>query len=210
MSFFKNIFSAKPKTYTDTELLQKYRQNGDLADLGMLYDRYIHLVYGTSLKYLKNEDDSKDIVMLVFEKLTTKLKTYQVNHFESWLYMVTKNECLMTLRKQKGQREVSFESFTTNHRINEDESMENESFLHQLADEFQEMDLETNLQAMEKAILLLAPEQKLCIELFYLENKCYKEIVELTNYDLSKVKSYLQNGKRNLKNLMTTVLPLGE
>jgi RNA polymerase sigma-70 factor (ECF subfamily) len=203
VSFLKNLFSAKPKVYTDAELLQKYRQEGDLTDLGILYDRYIHLVYGTSLKYLKNEDDSKDVVMLVFEKLTSKLKTYEVNHFESWLYMVTKNECLMWLRKQKGQKEISFESFGNSYAINEDDNMENETFLHQLAEEFQEQDLETDLVTMEKAILLLAPEQKLCIELFYLQNKCYKEIVELTNYDLSKVKSYIQNGKRNLKNLMT-------
>ena len=207
LSFFKTIFSNKPKSYTDAELLQKYREDGNIADLGILYDRYIHLVYGTSLKYLKDEDNSKDIVMSVFEKLTTKLRTYQVQHFESWLYMVTKNECLMWLRKQKGNKEISFENFGHSHTINGEESMEYESFLHQVAEDFEqgvvEQSLESDLVAMEKAILLLPTEQKLCVELFYLQNKCYKEIVEITNYELSKVKSYIQNGKRNLKIYLT-------
>jgi RNA polymerase sigma-70 factor (ECF subfamily) len=35
--------------------------------------------------------------------------------------------------------------------------------------------------------------------LFYLEQKCYKDIADLTGYDLNKVKSAIQNGKRNLK-----------
>lgn len=205
MSFLKNIFSRKPKEFTDAELLQRYRQNGDLADLGILYDRHIHKVYGTSLKYLKDEDNSKDIVMLVFEKLTQKLRTTEVNHFESWLYMVTKNECLMWLRKQKGQKEVSFENFGFKTANNEEDDMESDSFLHHITEDFAEDDLENDLVAMEKAILLLPNEQKQCIELFYLRGKCYKEITEITGFELSKVKSYIQNGKRNLKNNMSHV-----
>lgn len=205
MSFFKNIFASKPKEFTDAELLQRYRQSGDLADLGILYDRYIHKVYGTSLKYLKDEDNSKDIVMLVFEKLTQKLRTTEVNHFESWLYMVTKNECLMWLRKQKGQKEVSFENFGFKTGNSEEDDMESDSFLHHITEDFAGDDLENDLVAMEKAILLLPNEQKQCIELFYLQGKCYKEIAEITGFDLSKVKSYIQNGKRNLKNNMSHV-----
>ncbi len=207
MSFFKTIFSSKSKTYTDAELLQKYRQDGNLLYLGEVYDRYIALVYGTSLKYLQDEDASKDMVMTVFEKLTEKLKTYEVQHFESWLYIVTKNACLMYLRKQKSTKEVSFENFGTNYSLYEEGNMESDSFLHQIAEDFEQQNFQTqienDLQAMEKAILLLPIEQKQCIELFYLQNKCYKEIVEITNYDINKVKSYIQNGKRNLKNLMT-------
>jgi RNA polymerase sigma-70 factor (ECF subfamily) len=205
LSFFKNIFASKPKEFTDTELLQRYRQSGDLADLGILYDRHIHKVYGTSLKYLKDEDNSKDIVMLVFEKLTQKLRTTEVNHFESWLYMVTKNECLMWLRKQKGQKEVSFENFGFKTGNSEEDDMESDSFLHHITEDFAGDDLEKDLVAMEKAILLLPNEQKQCIELFYLQGKCYKEIAEITGFDLSKVKSYIQNGKRNLKNNMSHV-----
>jgi RNA polymerase sigma factor (sigma-70 family) len=209
LSFFKNIFSGKPKTYTDAELLALYRQHGNMADLGLLYDRHIHKVYGTSLKYLKNEDNSKDIVMAVFEKIAIKLKTIEVQQFEGWLYMVTKNECLQWLRKQKGQKEISFEDIGLKREYNGEEDMEKDSFLYQLREDFESADLtddlENDLVLLEKAILLLPNEQKQCIELFYLQGKCYKEIVDLTGFELSKVKSYIQNGKRNLKNHLSHV-----
>jgi RNA polymerase sigma-70 factor (ECF subfamily) len=52
---------------------------------------------------------------------------------------------------------------------------------------------------LEKCIETLGDEQKQCVKLFYLQEKCYKEITESTGFDMNKVKSYIQNGKRNLK-----------
>ena len=73
--------------------------------------------------------------------------------------------------------------------------MENETLVHLE----EEPELESNLSKLENCIGTLAKEQKQCVTLFFLEQKCYKEIVSLTGYDDSKVKSYIQNGKRNLK-----------
>jgi RNA polymerase sigma factor (sigma-70 family) len=209
MSFLSTIFSQTSKTQTDSDLLHLYIQTGNVQHLGRLYDRYMALVYGVCLRYLKNEEDSKDLVMQIFEKLTTKLRTnteQPILNFQAWLYQVSKNECLMLLRKQQTYRNVPLAPINLQ---NESEEAETEYKLQKLGAEvsqegdFEDFDLESNLNKMEQAIEKLSKEQKICIELFYLQEKCYKEIVELTGYELSKVKSYIQNGKRNLKLLMT-------
>jgi RNA polymerase sigma factor (sigma-70 family) len=59
--------------------------------------------------------------------------------------------------------------------------------------------LDQDMETLKKCIDQLKDEQKECIKLFYLEEKCYQEIAESTSYELKKVKSYIQNGKRNLR-----------
>ena len=53
--------------------------------------------------------------------------------------------------------------------------------------------------ALENCIEKLKGEQKKCIQQFYFENKCYNEIARNLLLDEKKVKSHLQNAKRNLK-----------
>ena len=61
------------------------------------------------------------------------------------------------------------------------------------------MEKESHLNVMEFCIEQLPAEQKKAIQLFYLEEKCYKEIAETTNADVNKIRSFIQNGRRNLK-----------
>lgn len=169
----------------DQSLITDYRQSGDLEVLGQLYGRYMHLVYGLCLKYLKNEEKSKDAVMQIFEQLISKLKIHEVSNFKSWLYTLARNYCLMELRSSAKHEFVEIE----------ENFMEKDAFVH--------LDIEDSregkLTVMEKCIEKLPQEQRETINLFYLEQKCYKEVADITGYDLNKVKSYIQNGKRNLK-----------
>ena len=170
---------------TDIDLIQLYKESGDLAHLGVLYSRYTSLVYGVCLKYLKDRDDAKDAVMQVFEKLIETLLNHQVENFKSWLYVIARNHCLMQLRARKGKRMEEFSP----------QLMENEFLLHLE----EEPDMEQNLTKLERCIGELVTDQQQCVRLFYLQEKCYKDITSLTGLDLNKVKSYIQNGKRNLK-----------
>ncbi len=187
--FFKPSKSDIP---TDAELVKAYRNKGDIAILGKLYHRYTALVFGVCMKYLRNEEESKDAVMQIFEKLVGSLQKHEVENFKSWLHVMTKNHCLMQLRSKK---KMQYEELGEN---NSETNMELGYQLHPNSED----KLEDDLQAMEKAIEELPEEQKKCIKLFYLEQKCYREIVEITNYELKKVKSYIQNGKRKIKILM--------
>ena len=173
------------KTLDDSELIRLYKESGALDLLGELYNRYMSLVYGVCLKYLKDRDESRDAVMQIFEKLIQSLKNHEVEHFKSWLYVTARNYCLMQIRASKGK---IFEEISPS-------IMESDSLLH-LDDEPAK---EANLSKLEKCIEGLIHEQKQCVQLFYLQQKCYKEISQTTGFDDNKVKSYIQNGKRNLK-----------
>ncbi|GAB4490217.1 MAG: sigma-70 family RNA polymerase sigma factor [Raineya sp.] len=179
------------KNLSDAQLLEKFWQKQDNASLGELYQRYMPLLYGLCLKYLKNRDDAKDMVMQIFEKLNEKLpQQKQIENFKSWLYIFARNECLMQLRKDKN---VFFQENTEN-------LMENMQELH-LDIEAKEQQ-EQALELLEKGLDALSEEQEKCIRLFYLEKKSYQDIAKETGYTMLQVKSYIQNGKRNLKNFM--------
>ena len=165
-----------------------FRETGEMSNLGTLYERYMSLVYGVCLKYLKDQDDSKDAVMEVFESLPDKLKRHEIENFQSWLYVIVKNHCLMQLRKSKRSGQVPMEEISY-------KLMETDSDEHHNDKEL----LEEELVILENGINHLPDQQKQCITLFYLEKKSYQEIADQTGYELKKVKSYIQNGKRNLR-----------
>ncbi len=188
------LFKSKNiESLTDNELITKYKKTGDNSLVGELYKRYSHLVYGVCLKYLKNEDGSKDAVLQIFENLLTDLKKHEIANFKSWLHSVARNHCLMFLRKKQTQLK----------RINEYEAtyQHEEAFAAPFAVHEKE-EKEVILTKLETAMLGLKEEQRVCIELFFLKEKCYNEVAEITGYEIKKVKSYIQNGKRNLANMM--------
>jgi RNA polymerase sigma-70 factor (ECF subfamily) len=170
---------------TDEELLSLYKRDEDLKVLGVLYDRYMSMVYGVAMKYLRHREESRDAVMQIFEKLVETLKSHEVQHFKSWLYVTARNYCLMQLRSSKNRHFKEID----------EHFMESEAPVH-LEDE---PEIEMNISKLEKCMEELGAEQKRCVQLFYLNQKCYRDITEITGYDDNKVKSYIQNGKRNLK-----------
>ncbi len=174
------------KDHSDQELLIAYSKSNDSNILGELYNRYLHLTYGVCIKYLKDRDNAQDMVMEVFEKMLQKPPGADINNFKTWLYVVVKNQCLMKLRKND-PKVIS---------INQDDH-----FM-EIAEEVHPIDKEEQISGLEHCMEQLKNEQKDCIRLFYLQKKCYQEITESTGFELKKVKSYIQNGKRNLKNCL--------
>ena len=168
-------------SYSDEELLIRYKNNPINDILGEYYIRYGHLAFGVALKYLKNQVEAEDLVMTVFENLPKKLINHSIHNFKSWLYSVVKNECLMRLRKKE---------YSTSGIEDELESInELETILLR----------EEQLVLLEKKIEELNEEQRICIRLFYIERKSYQEISSTIKLEVKKVKSAIQNGKRNLK-----------
>jgi RNA polymerase sigma-70 factor (ECF subfamily) len=187
MSFI--IPGNKKERKSDAELLKEFTTSGDLEVLGELYSAYLHLVYGVCLKYLKNRDESMDAVMQIFEKLVIEIPRHSIDNFRSWLHVVTKNYCLMHLRSQKSKDEKMHEWINDSTVF-----MENSVSLHPIDEDDSKMAM-----ALEECIERLKKEQKECIRLFYYNNRCYSEIAKSMDLDEKKVKSHLQNAKRNLK-----------
>jgi RNA polymerase sigma-70 factor (ECF subfamily) len=173
----------------DKGLLKEFTATGDLNVLGRLYSDYMPLVYGVCLKYLKNREESKDAVMQIFEKLIVEIPKQEIDNFRNWLHIVTKNYCLMQLRSQKTKDERMSDHMTDSVTF-----MENSSFMHPIDEDGQQLDI-----ALADCIERLKGEQKICIQQFYYDNRCYNEIAGNLDIDEKKVKSHLQNAKRNLK-----------
>ena len=186
MSFIKNInLSPELRSLTDKELVASYKQSGDLAVLGGLYQRYMELVYGVCLKYFKETETAKDAVMQIFEELVSKLKKHEVENFKGWLHQLAKNHCLMQLRTPKNLKTVEFKT----------ELVQTEENVH-LNGVFEK---EENLKKLDYCLGTLTDDQKKAVSLFYLNGKCYNEIAEITGQDWNQVRSFIQNGRRNLK-----------
>ena len=169
----------------DNELVETYKKSGDLQVLSELYQRYMDLVYGVCLKYLADKEDARDAVMNIFEELVLKLRKHEVHFFKSWLHEVTKNHCLMLIRSSKKSRKAQIDISL----------MQNDDSLHLNG----ELDKEENFIYLQKCIGLLADDQKRIVDLFYLKGKCYNEIVNITGLEWNKIRSSVQNGRRNLK-----------
>jgi RNA polymerase sigma-70 factor (ECF subfamily) len=173
---------------TDAELLENFYKDHDNRWLGILLPRYTLLLLGVCMKYLKNEEDARDCVQQIFLKVINELRKYKVEYFKSWIYMIAKNHCLMKLRDHKNVIVELREHATMA------ENAETDKKFHIEKDQL--------LQRMEAALNKLNPDQKLCVKLFYLQKKSYSEVAEITGFSMMQVKSYLQNGKRNLKLLL--------
>ena len=174
---------------TDQQLLEHFYNDHNNEWLGILLQRYTLLLLGVCMKYLKNEDDAKDSVQQIFLKVIQELQKYKVDYFKSWLYMVAKNHCLMKLRDRQGK-------ITTEINDRLSAKVEEEMSRDRL------IQTDHTLELMEEALKELNSEQQQCVTLFYLQKKSYQEISDTTGYNMLQVKSYIQNGKRNLKILI--------
>jgi RNA polymerase sigma-70 factor (ECF subfamily) len=170
---------------TDTELVSLYKKTSDLKVLGQLYQRYMDLVYGVCLKYLKESEGAKDAVMNIFEELIVKLKKHEVENFKSWLYQVAKNHCLMQLRTPRNLKTIELPEAL----------MQSDANVHLDG----VLEKEENFQRLEYCLTTLSEDQRRAVQLFYIEGKCYNEIVEQMGQEWSQVRSFIQNGRRNLK-----------
>lgn len=169
----------------DKELLNKFYSEGNNEWLGVLLKRYTILLLGVCMKYLKDEEEAKDTVQQIFLKVITELPKYRVEFFKSWLYMMAKNLCLMKIRDRHGRIPVELtDKVVPREEIN---------FKTELLEKDQTLSL------IEEGLLELNEEQRVCLKLFYFEKKSYQQITDILGYNLSQVKSYIQNGKRNLK-----------
>ncbi|MCW3092698.1 MAG: sigma-70 family polymerase sigma factor [Ferruginibacter sp.] len=183
MTFLKNISTGE---LPDKDLVAAFKEDGDINHLSTLYQRYMDLIFGVCLKYFKDVERSKDAVMDIFEELHSKLKQHEVGNFKGWLHVLARNYCLMQMRSPRNIKTTEFNA----------DFMQSEPITH-LSNEA--LEKEASFVQLEECIETLPDDQKHSIQLFFVQKKCYNEIAEITGYEWNKVRSYIQNGKRNLK-----------
>lgn len=173
----------------DRKLLVEYQTTQDRKIIGLLFRKYSHMVTGLCLKYLKSRELAKDAVMDIFEFLLKNIDKYEIDNFKSWLLTVTRNHCLKLLSRSIKKENELFDKNT------EIDSVEYYEELDQ--------DKEGALLRLENALDSLKPHQQKCVSLFYLKGMSYEEVSMITEYEIKQVKSYIQNGKMNLKKKLT-------
>jgi len=179
------LLSRVNKNQTDEDLIAAYIESGNPNNIGILFDRYARLVMGVCLKYLKDEDEAADTTMTIFKNLLETIGNYSIRSFRAWLYTYAKNECLMKLRKVKPVV-CSIDKVAFGLAGEEDD----------------EERIELPIEQLTEAIASLKNDQQVCIQMFYLDNLSYNEISDKTGYSWKEIKSHIQNGKRNLRNLL--------
>ncbi|MBU2018341.1 MAG: sigma-70 family RNA polymerase sigma factor [Bacteroidetes bacterium] len=172
----------KYRQLSDEELILQNKARPNNKSLAIIYERYGPLVMGACMKYLKNIQEAEDMTSSIFEKLPEKILQHEIRYFKSWLYQMTKNECLMKLRKKKVYTQEV-----------------NEQILCSVEQEVDKAEKEVQIKQLELALEALKDKQKECVVLFYLEELSYQEISDRLRIDIKTVKSQIQNGKRNLK-----------
>jgi len=183
LTFLKTIST---ENLTDKELVSLFKRNSDSKYVSELYQRYMELVFGVCLKYFKDAEKAKDGVMDIYESLSVKLKQHEVDNFKAWLSVVARNHCLMQLRSPRNLK-------TTELNTDFMQSVQQSHLKNEV------LEKEESFKMLENCMDTLPKDQQQSIQLFYLEKKCYNEISEITGFEWSKVRSYIQNGKRNLK-----------
>ncbi|MEZ5055335.1 MAG: RNA polymerase sigma factor [Chitinophagales bacterium] len=174
--------------FSDQLLIEQFQQTGNKQLIGELFKRYAMLVYGLCFKYLKNEEDAKDSVNDIFELVLENASKQPIVYFRAWIYSVSKNHLYKKTKKNNPLETTELKNIS-------EKFMENEVDLTLYEKEEQS-------ELLTKAISNLSEEQRTCIELFYYQQKSYQEVASISGYDLNKVKSAIQNGKRNLKLFM--------
>lgn len=183
----------KKKQFTsDEELLKHYKQSGDKDLFADLFKKHVSVVYGTCLFYLQDKDEAQDATMQLFEKLMLDINNREIENFKGWLSFVVRNHCISIIRKNKSQTKniKSYYEFEY-----ETPDLDKEEKINAIHDDLL-------IEQMRESLPKLKENQRICVELFYLQNKSYQDIADETGFSLNEIKSYIQNGKRNLKLLL--------
>ena len=186
---FELLHSIGFTELSDEELLAKYIKTNNQHWISQLFGRYVQLIYGVCLRYTPDVREAEDMTMEIYQKVAQKANKHKIGQFRSWVYVLSKNHCLEQIRKMTGKRTDSFDP----------------AFM-QLRTEFHPIDEQIDHQMQESRYLLvedclkqLSSLQQTSIRLFYYQNKSYVEIAQQIEDEVSQVRSYLQNGRRNIK-----------
>ncbi|MFN6038861.1 MAG: RNA polymerase sigma factor [Bacteroidota bacterium] len=186
------MFLFRKKKYSelaDEALLLEYRKTKNMRVIEELFNRYARKMLGVCIFYLEDKEAAKDAVMQIFNKLINELIVREPNNFKGWLSFVVRNHCISEIRKTKSLKK-RHEDFYEFEYTAPDELIEGK--ISSVTDDVM-------LAHVKDGLNTLKDGQRICVELFFLNEKSYLEISKLTGFQIKKVKSYIQNGKRNLK-----------
>ena len=151
---------------------------------GDFYNNNYKLVYRICFSILKNTENSEDMAQSVFEKiLKMKEEQYPTEYESSWLYTVSKNECLQLIRKSKAHQNDN----------QEDDVLENvKSDTNEIEDVIENEDYNKMVKKLNK-------KQEQIVSLKVVSDFTFKEIGQIMSMPIATVQWYYYSSIKSLK-----------
>ena len=166
---------------------KKGKRNAQNAVIELLWNKVYNYVYGK----IRNEEEAEDVAIETFTKVFTTLKLYNEDFdFTTWVISIAHNTMIDHIRKSP-KLNISLDDENNLLEILEDQPSPEEYLI-----------LKQDNDKLNKAIAKLKDPYQKIIELRYIEDKTYKEIVEELNLTLPNVKVRLLRAKQLLIEIM--------
>lgn len=163
--------------------------NGDVQAFEEIYKMLGSFVYNVALRIVGNREDAQEITQEVFLKIFKNLKSFKFqSSFKTWLYRVTVNTALNSLRKTRHDQSRQVEY---NENIYIGAPMQNDPTEHI-------MDQRGIEEKVNSLLDTLNPEHRTCIILREMQGLSYKEIARVLNININTVRSRLKRAREIL------------
>jgi len=169
----------------DSELMMLV-QRGDLAQLGILFERHHGQVYRFCLRMTSSPSTSEDLVQEVFTRILKYARTFRADtNFTAWMFRVTRNVCHDHYRKHR--RELPLEA--------PDERPGNEPAAPET------LEHEEDLGRLRVALGRLPDDRRELLVLSRFERRKYDEIAQLLDCSVGAVKVRVHRAMRQLREI---------
>ncbi len=166
---------------------------GNTSAFSYLVDKYQDMVYGLSLKMLKNQQDAEEMAQDCFVKAFRSLSTYKKkSKFSTWLYRIVYNSCISLLRKRK----MEIRSLDEQQLSDADEA-----HIHEQLTEIDKAKLEEYLNF---ALKTLPETEQVLVSLYYYEEHKVEEISEITGLSESNVKVKIHRARKRMYEVLNS------
>lgn len=181
----------------EDEVVIRSAQEGDIEAFEEIVEQYQSMIYNLSYRMLGNPDDALDASQEVFIKIYKSIDKFKFDSkFSTWVYRITNNYCLDIIRKNKNTAVSIEKDIETDdghiHREMPDEGISVENSVVR----------SEKIELVRKAILKLPDEYRTVIVLRDLEGESYTDIASILSLPEGTVKSRINRGRRELKNIL--------
>ena len=189
-------------TFVDDHDIVRRVTAGDINAFGLLVQKYqghILTVVGNHIPYNQAEEVAHDVFVKAYQSLLTfKFK----GGFKQWLSAIAVRTCYDFWRKEYRSREIPMSSCSEEEQNFVERALAKQS----IQATSQENSQKEASELLDRALDKLSPEDRMVLELVYLEGLSGKEAAGLLGWSVANVKIRLFRSRKKLRKILTGFL----